>query len=52
MDAFVARTNIVRMRLQLATSMDAETQTTLQKLLELQLETLRAGETEEDLTPD
>lgn len=51
MDAFIARANIVRMRLQLATSLDAATQTTLQELLEHQLEALRAGEAEETSEP-
>jgi len=48
MNAFVARANIVRMRLQLATFVDAAAQVTLQKLLEEQLEALRAGEAEND----
>lgn len=52
LDSFVARANIVRMRLQLATSLDAPTQATLQQLLEEQLEKLRAGEAEEDAKRD
>jgi hypothetical protein len=44
MDAFIARANVARMRLQLATPVDAETRATLQQLLEEQLETLRVGE--------
>lgn len=47
MAAFVARANIARMRFQLATSVDAEKQATLQRLLEEQLETLRVGEASE-----
>jgi hypothetical protein len=52
MDAFVARANVVRMRLQLAKSVDAETQATLRQLLGEQLETLRVGEAGEDSKPD
>ena len=52
MDAFVARANVARMRIQLATSVDAETQTTLQQLLEEQLELLRAVQAEEGSRPD
>jgi hypothetical protein len=52
MDAFIARANIVRMRLQLATSVDAVRQATLQHLLEDQLEKLRTGEAENYLRPD
>ncbi len=52
MDAFIARANIARMRLQLATSVDTETQGTLQNLLAEQLETLRVGEAWEDSEPD
>jgi len=48
MDAFIARANVARMRVQLATSVDAETQATLQQLLEEQLEMLRVGEGWED----
>lgn len=48
MNAFVARANIVRMRLQLAMPLDALTRTTLQNLLDEQLETLRSGEVEEE----
>lgn len=48
MDAYVARANVARMRVQLATSVDAETQATLQRLLEEQLEALRVGEAWED----
>ncbi|ANP45820.1 hypothetical protein ATE48_07725 [Candidatus Viadribacter manganicus] len=51
MDAFVARANATRMRLQLATSVDAETQATLRQLLEEQLETLRVGEAGEASKP-
>ena len=52
MDAFIARANVARMRWQLATSVDAESQATLQQLLEEQLETLRVGEAGEDSKPD
>lgn len=52
MDAFIARANVARMRLQLATPVDAETRATLQQLLEEQLETLRVGEAGEDSKPD
>jgi hypothetical protein len=52
LDAFVARANIVRMRSQLAASPDVPTQATLPQLLEEQVETLRAGEAEEDSQPD
>ena len=48
MDAYVARANVARMRVQLTTSVDAETQATLQRLLEEQLEALRVGEAWED----
>jgi hypothetical protein len=51
LDAFVARANIVRMRLQLETSPDVTTQATLQQLLEEQVETLLAGEAEDDSKP-
>jgi hypothetical protein len=43
-DAFVARANIIRMRLQIAVEADAAATAMLQGLLEEQLETLRAGE--------
>ena len=48
-DAFVARANIVRMRQQIAVERDAATTATLQRLLEQQIETLRAGEAGGDL---
>jgi len=48
MDAFIARANVARMRSQLATSANTETQATLRQLLEEQLETLRVGEAGED----
>ena len=52
MDAFIARANIARMRVQLAAPVDAKTRVILQQLLVEQLETLRAGEAEEDSKPD
>lgn len=52
MDAFIARANIARMRLQLATSVDTETQATLHNLLEEQLRTLRVGEPWEESEAD
>jgi hypothetical protein len=52
MDASIARANVARMRSQLATSVDAETQATLQHLLEEQLDALRVGEAGEDSKPD
>ena len=48
MDAFIARENVARMRLQIATERDATTRATLHRLLEEQMETLRAGGAEED----
>lgn len=47
-DSFVARANIVRMRLQIAVEQDGAATATLQRLLEAQIENLRAGEAGED----
>jgi hypothetical protein len=47
-DAFVARANIKRMRLQIAVERDPAASAILQRLLEVQKETLRAGEAGED----
>jgi hypothetical protein len=50
-DAFIARANIARMRQQIAVEQDATTTSTLQRLLEEQMETLRAGDAGEDHLP-
>lgn len=50
-DEFVARANIGRMRQQIAVEQDLVTIATLQRLLEEQIETLRAGDAGEDHLP-
>jgi len=46
-EAFVARTNIARMRLQIAAERDGATKAAYERLLKAQIEILQAGETEE-----
>ena len=50
-DKFVARTNIARVRQQIVVEQDPVTMATLQRLLDAQIETLRAGEASEGLLP-